>query len=50
MRYMAATTGITPLKFKRQLREPLAINLTPLIDMVFLLLIFFMVSTSALPN
>ena len=34
------------MKFKRQLREPLAINLTPLIDVVFLLLIFFMVSTS----
>ena len=34
------------MNFKRQLREPLAINLTPLIDVVFLLLIFFMVSTS----
>ena len=34
------------MKFKRQLREPLAINLTSLIDVVFLLLILFMVSTS----
>ena len=31
----------------RQLRRPeVSINLTPLIDVVFLLLIFFMVSTS----
>jgi len=34
------------LKFRRQHRDELAINLTPLIDVVFLLLIFFMVSTS----
>ena len=34
------------MKFKRQRKEPLAVNLTPLIDVVFLLLIFFMVSTS----
>ena len=34
------------MKFRRQAREPLAINLTPLIDVVFLLLIFFMVSTT----
>jgi len=34
------------LKFRRQQREDLAINLTPLIDVVFLLLIFFMVSTT----
>jgi len=34
------------LKFRRQRRDDLAINLTPLIDVVFLLLIFFMVSTS----
>jgi len=34
------------LKFRRQRRDELAINLTPLIDVVFLLLIFFMVSTS----
>ncbi len=34
------------MKFRRQRRDELAINLTPLIDVVFLLLIFFMVSTS----
>lgn len=34
------------MKFKRQRKESLAVNLTPLIDVVFLLLIFFMVSTS----
>ena len=34
------------MKFKRRSAEPLAVNLTPLIDVVFLLLIFFMVSTS----
>ena len=34
------------MKFRRQQREDLAINLTPLIDVVFLLLIFFMVSTT----
>ena len=34
------------MKFKRQGKESLAVNLTPLIDVVFLLLIFFMVSTS----
>jgi biopolymer transport protein ExbD len=34
------------LKFRRQHRDELAINLTPLIDVVFLLLIFFMVSTT----
>ena len=34
------------MKFKRQRRDTLAVNLTPLIDVVFLLLIFFMVSTS----
>lgn len=34
------------MKFRRQHREELAINLTPLIDVVFLLLIFFMVSTT----
>ncbi len=32
--------------FHRSRREDLAINITPLIDVVFLLLIFFMVSTS----
>mgnify|MGYP001827028484 CR=1 FL=1 len=34
------------MKFRRQRREEVAINLTPLIDIVFLLLIFFMVSTT----
>ncbi len=34
------------MKFQRQLREELSINLTPLIDVVFLLLIFFMVTTT----
>ena len=34
------------MKFKRQPREDLELNLTPLIDVVFLLLIFFMVSTT----
>ena len=34
------------MKFRRQPREELDLNLTPLIDVVFLLLIFFMVSTT----
>ncbi|MFK7864028.1 MAG: ExbD/TolR family protein [Pseudohongiellaceae bacterium] len=34
------------MKFKRTVREELAINITPLIDVVFLLLIFFMVTTT----
>lgn len=34
------------MKFHRQKREEVSINLTPLIDVVFLLLIFFMVSTT----
>jgi len=34
------------LKFRRQHTEEVGINLTPLIDVVFLLLIFFMVSTT----
>jgi biopolymer transport protein ExbD len=34
------------VKFKRAVREELAINITPLIDVVFLLLIFFMVTTT----
>jgi biopolymer transport protein ExbD len=34
------------VKFKRQKTEELNLNLTPLIDIVFLLLIFFMVSTT----
>ena len=34
------------MKFPRRLQEDLQINLTPLIDVVFLLLIFFMVTTT----
>jgi len=34
------------LKFRRQRRDEVGVNLTPLIDVVFLLLIFFMVSTT----
>ena len=34
------------MRFTRQRKEALAVNLTPLIDVVFLLLIFFMISTS----
>ncbi|MDE0756996.1 MAG: biopolymer transporter ExbD, partial [Pseudomonadales bacterium] len=34
------------MKFARRKTEPPEVNLTPLIDVVFLLLIFFMVSTS----
>jgi biopolymer transport protein ExbD len=34
------------LKFRRQRLDEVGINLTPLIDVVFLLLIFFMVSTT----
>ncbi|MEH6635035.1 MAG: biopolymer transporter ExbD [Halioglobus sp.] len=34
------------MKFRRQRPEEVGINLTPLIDVVFLLLIFFMVSTT----
>lgn len=34
------------MKFRREPREDLELNLTPLIDVVFLLLIFFMVSTT----
>jgi len=34
------------MHFRRQSKNSLDINLTPLIDVVFLLLIFFMVSTS----
>lgn len=34
------------MKFKRQTKEELNLNLTPLIDIVFLLLIFFMVTTT----
>jgi len=34
------------VNFKRQNKEELSLNLTPLIDIVFLLLIFFMVSTT----
>ncbi len=34
------------MKFQRRIQEDLQINLTPLIDVVFLLLIFFMVTTT----
>ena len=34
------------MKFRKQRKELVQLNLTPLIDVVFLLLIFFMVSTS----
>ena len=34
------------MNFRRQRLEEVGVNLTPLIDVVFLLLIFFMVSTS----
>lgn len=34
------------MKFERQSEQNVDVNLTPLIDVVFLLLIFFMVSTS----
>jgi biopolymer transport protein ExbD len=34
------------VKFKRREKEDLTVDLTPLIDVVFLLLIFFMVSTT----
>ena len=34
------------LKFRRKPKEEVSVNLTPLIDVVFLLLIFFMVSTT----
>lgn len=34
------------MRFKRQIKNQEEINLTPLIDVVFLLLIFFMVSTT----
>ncbi|MBX2823877.1 MAG: biopolymer transporter ExbD [Gammaproteobacteria bacterium] len=34
------------MKFQKKQREDIELNLTPLIDVVFLLLIFFMVSTT----
>ncbi len=34
------------MKFQRRVQEEVSVNLTPLIDVVFLLLIFFMVSTT----
>jgi biopolymer transport protein ExbD len=34
------------VRFPRRRRDPVEVNLTPLIDVVFLLLIFFMVSTT----
>lgn len=37
---------MSTLKFKRSRHDELSINITPLIDVVFLLLIFFMVTTT----
>ena len=34
------------MKFKRKITEQVSVDITPLIDVVFLLLIFFMVSTT----
>jgi biopolymer transport protein ExbD len=34
------------LKFQRSMKEEVSVNMTPLIDVVFLLLIFFMVTTT----
>lgn len=34
------------MKFKRRARQDIDVNMTPMIDIVFLLLIFFMVSTT----
>lgn len=34
------------MQFRRKPQEPLDVNITPLIDVVFLLLIFFMVTTT----
>jgi len=34
------------VKFQRSLKEEVSVNMTPLIDVVFLLLIFFMVTTT----
>ena len=34
------------MQFRKQTSEPVQVNMTPLIDVVFLLLIFFMVTTS----
>ena len=41
-----ADMGIDRVKFQRSLKEEVNVNLTPLIDVVFLLLIFFMVTTT----
>jgi len=38
--------GIDQVGFKRRLAEPPRVDLTPMIDVVFLLLIFFMISTT----
>ena len=38
------------MKFQRSLKEEVSVNLTPLIDVVFLLLIFFMVTTTFARN
>lgn len=34
------------MKFQRSMKEEVSVNMTPLIDVVFLLLIFFMVTTT----
>lgn len=34
------------MKFRRKVREPLELNLAPLIDVVFILLLFFVVTTT----
>ena len=34
------------MKFRRKVREPVDINLAPLIDVVFILLLFFVVTTT----
>lgn len=41
---------IIPMKFRKETKSDVSINLTPLIDVVFLLLIFFMVSTTFRKN
>ena len=43
---MDSAEQVRLLKFKRSTQDDLSINITPLIDVVFLLLIFFMVTTT----
>lgn len=43
---MTCLGRVDAVKFRRKLRPDNGINLTPLIDVVFLLLIFFMVTTT----